>query len=101
MKSRVRFTPAADRDVSRIDEWWRSNRPGSPALFASELRRFVALLRESPSIGVSYVGSKVKGLRRHTLHRTGHQLYYTCDPAARVVTVLAVWNALSGSEPDL
>ena len=60
MKSRVRFTPAADRDVSRIDEWWRSNRPGSPALFASELRRFVALLRESPSIGVSYVGSKVR-----------------------------------------
>jgi hypothetical protein len=31
------FSPEAERDIERIDAWWRENRQGAPHLFAEEL----------------------------------------------------------------
>ena len=83
-----------------VDAWWRMNRPKSPELFSNEFRRSVNLIAHAPQIGQSYEAPESLPLRRYFLQRTGHHVYYRFDERKRCVTVLGIWNAASGSEPN-
>ena len=45
------------RDLERIDDWWRANRPAAPGLFSNELDSALALLATVPGIGTPYPAS--------------------------------------------
>jgi len=92
-------TPAADRDIRRAHDWWSSNRPAAPRLFAEELAAAFDLLAASPLIGRSHRTRAVRGVRRILMRATRYHVYYV--PEESRVVVLAVWGAVRVQRPRL
>jgi plasmid stabilization system protein ParE len=95
----VRFARRAEREVERIDHWWRTNRPDTAQLFASELGAVVTLLTTAPDIGRPYAGKP--SVRRILLRRTRYHVYYTRDNDAGAITIVSVWSAVRGQGPRI
>jgi len=94
---RVEFSPAADRHVERIQEWWVANRPKAPGLLRREVAVAIRQLSRAPETGVLYDGGEVPSMRRLLLPRTRHHIYFTIDePApragARRLACIAGWR---------
>ena len=99
MTLRVQTTPEADAQIREIDDWWRSNRPATPAFFVNELTAAFDVIRATPYIGRLYRRSPVAGTRRLLLKGTRYHVYYV--PLAQDARVLAVWYAQRGNGPPL
>jgi plasmid stabilization system protein ParE len=95
----IRFTTEADAQVEEIDRWWHANREDSPDLFQQELSQGLALISQTPRLGVRYQEYPARNVRRVLLRVTGYHLYYLTR--TDVVWVVAVWHARRGSEPPL
>ena len=100
MKYRVVFAFAARAHVDTIGEWWAENRPAAPTLFREELRAIVRLLEVTPLLGPEYA-APTPGVRRMLIGRSGYHAYWEVSPAARTVTVTAVWHSRRGSGQPL
>ena len=100
MTARIVVAPEALEQAEAIDDWWRSNRPSAPGLFADELASALATLAEAPLIGrrIEY-GDEAVQLRRVLLRSTRFHVYYAFKDDT--VRVLAVWSAIRGRGPDL
>jgi plasmid stabilization system protein ParE len=101
VKARVWTAPQADAQAHEAREWWKQNRPAAPDLFARELAHALALLADTPDIGLRYRPARIPGLRRLFLPATRYHLYYVHDTAKSEVMVLAIWSATRGRRPPL
>jgi plasmid stabilization system protein ParE len=95
----ILLTPEAEEQIRTVDAWWRAQRPAAPRLFSEELAAGFVLLAAAPEAGRRYRHPKVTDLRRLLLRSTRYHVYYKAD--GNTVVVLAVWNAVRGSGPDL
>jgi plasmid stabilization system protein ParE len=96
---KLRFSRRAEREVDRIDERWRAERPSAPTLFVDELASAVSLLRTSPDMGVPNRARRGQLVRRVLLEATRYHIYYVVDDEG--IEVLTVWSALRGRGPRL
>ena len=101
VKATVRLAAEAEDQAAEAQAWWVANRPLAPGLFANELLAAIDLLTHMPRVGQRYRVRGVPGLRRMLLPRTRYHVYYTHDPEARLVVVVAVWGAVRGHGPPL
>jgi len=96
----VDSTSEADEHARAIDTWWREHRPAAPDLFLAELARVLGLLASWPTLGVPYAHAAVPGgMRRLAMRSVKCHLYYTVDPARRLVLVRAIWHSSRGRGP--
>jgi plasmid stabilization system protein ParE len=94
---KVELSDEAKAAVSRVDAWWRQNRPAAPDLFLDELEQALGTLAQVPALGAHY--DPKPGVRRLLLKRTHYHLYFT-EQADRVL-VVAVWSTYRGRGPKL
>jgi plasmid stabilization system protein ParE len=95
----VRTTGRADREVARIDTWWRENRTAAPDLFLDELVETTRRLARTPHIGAAYRQHGAPELRRVLMQATRFHVYYHYNAARGEVVVVSVWSALRGRGP--
>jgi plasmid stabilization system protein ParE len=98
---RVLLTSEAEKQLHEGNEWWRENRPAAPDLLLQEFERVLNLLREMPGLGAPFRRTKVPGVRRFLLRRSGCWVYYVADEPRALVYVVAVWGGRRGTEPPL
>ena len=98
---KVRLSPEARAEATRIIVWWRANRDAQN-FFEDELRTALARLATTPSIGLPVRQSEPgRVVRRLYLRRARHYLFYEVLDALQEVRVLRMWHANSGTEPVL
>jgi plasmid stabilization system protein ParE len=98
---KLRVGKQAQRQATRIEQWWGEHRPAVGSLFADELERTFRLLRELPGAGVRWPTARRPNLRRVLMPNTGNHVYYQVDQATQIVHVVAVWGAPRGRRPKL
>ena len=98
MTLRPKLTPRAQRELARVVEWWRAERPSAPELVLDELEAALATLATAPHIGVVYPRARA-GTRRFLLTQTRLHIYYAVR--GRDLIVLSVWSSLRGAGPRL
>jgi len=98
---RVQLTSEARRQLQDIDRWWTEHRPKAPGLVLRELARATSLLSMSPMAGKVFRSASFESHRRLLLRRSRFHVYYLVDEAARVVVIVAIWNAVRGHGPAL
>jgi plasmid stabilization system protein ParE len=101
--SLVRFSRKALADIERISQpladcvvnsaWWQDHRPEAPHLVADELASALALLEESPGLGVPYAVLPRGPVRRLLLIDSQVHIYYRSDQVTGDVEVLRIWGA--------
>lgn len=94
----VELVPAAARQAAAARDWWVENREKAPTAFDDDLSELVEWLAHAPHL----VGVRVAqrpGVRRAVLRRARYYVYFMVE--ASTVTILAVWHASRGGEPDL
>ena len=96
---KLRVTPRAQREIDRIDAWWRKNRPASPSLFIEETIKAIEQALAAPLLGKRYTGGKRADVLYVVMPRTQRNLYYVVEGDA--VVVLAVWGARRHHGPRL
>jgi hypothetical protein len=87
---KVRIAAPAKEQAQLIDRWWRTHRPAAPDLFARELAAARRLLESTPDIGSPYLERQGVVVRRVTLRKTRHHVYYEIDRREEIVMILAV-----------
>ena len=96
---RVEITDDAQTQISNAAAWWAENRPAAPDAIRDELDRILALLRVQPDIGTIAHCATLSGVRRVTLSRVRHYVYYRV--AGDALQVLAFWHTSRGSGPAI
>lgn len=71
----VVFQRRATREIEKVDEWWRKNRPSSPDVFVTELERTIAAVAIMPTLGTTARSERAVGVRRVLLRRTRYHVY--------------------------
>ncbi len=89
----------AVREIETIDEWWRTNRPAAPNLFANELESMLAVVALMPTLGAEARSQRLGGVRRVLLPQSRYHVYYRVRDTT--LDVLAVWHTVRGRGPDL
>ena len=95
----VVFQRKAIQEAIDIDEWWRSNRPKAPDLFARELSRMLDAVALMPMLGVPARDARLVNVRRVLLRRTRYHLSYRVREDT--LAVLAVWHTARAEGPSL
>lgn len=90
---KVELSKRAWRSIEKIQAWWVENRPAAPTLFLDELAEVEEVLRTTPEAGAVYATHRSGVVRRLTMPKTRHQLYYRYTHESRRLIVLAVWGA--------
>ena len=99
MTARIWFSPQGRAQAREAAEWWRNNRSKAPQLLARELRHYLKLVAETPSVGRPYQHSAIPDLRRVLLPRTKYHVYYIHHPDDAEIEVVAFWSAVRGRAP--
>jgi plasmid stabilization system protein ParE len=97
----LHITPRAARDIVVAERWWIQNRTKAPEAFSQDLAKAFDLIVVQPGIGGPVQSTRVSGVRRVYLGRTGHYLYYRVSAPPRCIEVLALWHARRGRAPRL
>lgn len=97
MTKPIVIQPEAEVQLLEHGMWWLENRDKAPSLFHDELERALALIAESPSVGVPWP-SPGSAVRRVLLRKTRKHVYYTETNDS--VSVVALWGASKGDEPN-
>ena len=96
---RIEITEKAQTQISVASAWWAENRPLAPGAIREELDGILGLLRVQPEIGTIARRATLSGVRRVTLSRIRHYLYYRV--AGDALQVLAFWHTSRGSGPPI
>lgn len=96
----VRFTPDAQEQADECDTWWRQHRTARD-LFARELAATKELLLSNPKLGTVYTILDGQPVRKVSMAKTRHHLYFAADLDADVIIIHAVWGAPRESGPTL
>jgi plasmid stabilization system protein ParE len=72
--------------------WWRENRLAAPDLLKQELRSVLELVAAAPTLGAIARDTRIEGVRRVLLRRTGYHVYYRIDATGTRLEVLALWH---------
>lgn len=98
---KVWLSPQAKAEATRIILWWRTNRD-EQNFFEDELRAALARLGAMPGIGLRVQQSEAgRIVRRFSMRRARHYLFYEVLEEQQLVRVLRIWHASSGGEPSL
>ena len=96
----VRLLARAQKDVERIDAWWRSERPAAPRAFLDELESALQLVRDQPEVAPVFTSRNGRAIRRLFLVECRAHVYYL-RAQEDTVSVLRVWRAVRGRPPSL
>ena len=88
---KARLSGRAERELKRIDAYWRENRPEAPDLFKDELLKALRILCSAPHSGLPHGSFRSRLVRRVPLEKTHHLVYYVVE--ADSVFVLSIWGA--------
>jgi plasmid stabilization system protein ParE len=99
--TRLEIAPRAERQIRRIEAWWRVNRPAAPMLFAEELADALESVTALPSQGTTYRELGGVPIRRLLLRRSRYHVFFSFDIHRDVVSLRAVWHAARGAGPTL
>lgn len=91
----------ARQELERIERWWKANRPAAPGLFLDELEEAERHLRTSPESGSFYRTKRGDLVRRWSLTKTGHHVYFRYIREKEEIRVLSVWGASRERGPKL
>jgi plasmid stabilization system protein ParE len=92
-----RGSPAAASDRPLVDR-----APAESAgLVLRELARATSLLSMSPMAGKVFRSAGFERHRRLLFRRSRFHVYYLIDETARIVVIVAIWNAVRGHGPAL
>jgi toxin ParE1/3/4 len=84
---KLRFTPQATQDLSRIAEYIRAENPSAAARVRTSILESLQVLTEFPRIGRR---QSIEGVRKHVARKYGYLVYYAIDDAAAEVVILAI-----------
>ena len=96
---KLHFTDRAEHHLEEVAQWWADNRPKARRQVLEEVEAATARLCELPASGSPYGNIRGRKVRRGRVGKTPYYLYYVAD--AETVTILAVWSAMRGAEPEL
>ena len=82
--------PRARRQAAAVQTWWMTHRELAPTMFRDELARVIALLQDTPELGIAVRGREI---RRILLPDTEQFLFYRVRPRAKRIEVVALWGA--------
>jgi hypothetical protein len=97
----LHITPRAANDIVVAERWWIKNRLKAPDAFSKDLGKVLDLIVFQPGIGGPVQSTRVRGVRRVYLGRTGHYLYYRMKSQPPCIEVLALWHTRRGRAPRL
>ena len=100
MKTGIRVTPDARRQIREANGWWIENRSSAPDQVRAELERAFRLISAQPRVGSPALDPGFEKVRRIHLYRIGYYLYYRIADD-RAVQVLGLWHTSRGSGPEL
>jgi hypothetical protein len=86
--------------LEEADDRWAEHGEGDNPLFA-EVDHAVALLRDTPMLGIVHRRDKRRRETRRLLLRYGWHLYYWYEADRNVIVIVAIWFASRGSGPPL
>ena len=86
------FTARAMKQTQAAVVWWRRNRPLAPGLLEEELRKVLALIAESSTVGANARDQRLKGLRRVFLRRSRYYVFYQVSSGGQQIEVVALWH---------
>ena len=101
MSYRLRTSRRAGREIREAATWWHLNRDKAPLAFAEDLGDAFRLVSELPRAGEPVRHTRMSGVRRVLLSRSGYHLYYVVDESATTVELLALWHSRRGTSPGL
>jgi plasmid stabilization system protein ParE len=82
--------PRARRQAAAVQTWWVTHRELAPTMFRDELARVIALLQDTPELGIRV---REREIRRILLPDTEQFLFYRVRPRAKRIEVVALWGA--------
>ena len=94
----VRWMPRARRQAVATQTWWVANRQLAPTMFRDELARVIALLRDTPELGIGVRGREI---RRILLPDSERFIYYRVRARAKRIEIVALWGAARELGPAL
>jgi plasmid stabilization system protein ParE len=97
----VRTSGRADREVARVDKWWRENRTAAPDLFLDEFVATTRRLGLTPEIGAPYQEHGAHGIRRVLMQTVRYYAYYRYDAERDEVVIVSVWAGMRRRGPKL
>ena len=97
----ILVAPSAQRQATKIADWWEANRDKAPALFVQELEAAFARVAKAPTSGRVFRESKGRVIRRILLPRTSYHVFFEANEAKQQVQILAVWHTARGRGPRL
>lgn len=98
---RVTLWNRAAREIEEANDWWRTNRQGSPEALSDELVRAFDLISLQPGVGIPARSERLRGVRRLLLRRVGYFLHYRVAPQEAEVQILSFRHARRGTGPGL
>ena len=94
----VHWMPRARRQAAAVQTWWVTHRELAPTMFRDELARVIALLQDTPELGIRVRGREI---RRILLPDAAQFLFYRVRPRAKRIEVVALWGAAREFDPPL
>jgi plasmid stabilization system protein ParE len=95
----IKVSQDAQAQIEEAAAWWAQNRPLAPGAVREDLDRILGLLSVNPGIGARARRAKLERVRRVTLSRVRHYVYYRVVGDA--LEVLAFWHTSRGRQPNL
>lgn len=96
---RIEITDDAGTQIAAAVAWWAENRPAAPGAVLEDLDQILDLLCVQPAMGTRAQRATLSGVRRVTLSRIRHYVYYRVVDDA--LQVLALWHTSRGLGPNL
>ncbi len=85
---RIEITDDAATQIAAAVAWWAENRPAAPGAVLEDLDRILDLLCVQPAMGTRARRATLSGVRRVTLSRIRHYVYYrVVDDAPQVLSM--------------
>jgi plasmid stabilization system protein ParE len=97
---RVILWDQAARQIEAANDWWRTNRQGSPEALSDELVRAFDLISLQPGVGIPAQSERLRGVRRILLRRVGYFLHYRVAHDRGEVHVLSFRHASRRTRPE-
>jgi plasmid stabilization system protein ParE len=79
----------AQREISRLAEWWAANRTAAPGAVRLDLESVLFVLTHHPGLGQEVETGRPVPIRRYLMSRTQHWLYFRVRGS--LLEVLSVW----------
>ena len=95
----IKVTLKAENEIRQASLWWELHRTTAHPSFQAELKKAFLLIAAHPFIGTKAANTRLTGVRRLVLTKTGYQLFYRV--VGDTVQVLSFWHERQGAGPGL